>query len=350
MPVMLQQHLSTREVERRWSRANRKTEAAPSRTAAQRVVIRLDPDVATPEEELYLLGALELLKRQFDQVQFVYAYANKEIGPAIRNRWFLKDSALCGGDNRFFDFLVGTDFGLTITEPDPLAAHQAEEAIYERQYQRRLAEVEELRRTDALGGLKDMVRPEPEHYFHPRWHKTNGYFWQVADALGFVPDVPQEPIAPFGAFSQTCCPGVYRSLQKARLFTRPSVVFDFSAENEILPMMAALGQSLPGYELVALQELARAIPADLVSLTSACFHENCNYVVGPGGPLTTAAWAAGVPNILLLYRGANSQWDGVHPLNPFTVSRDRLTDPQMADTIAHAMGFLTSRAARKGGR
>jgi len=349
MPVALQRQLSTREVMRRLSRANQKNNTAPSRTAAQRVVIRLDPDVATPEEELYLLGALEALKQQHERVQIVYAYHNKEIGPAVRNRWFLKDQAWCSCD-RFFDMLVGTDFGVTISEPDPLEAHQAEEEGYERDYRRRLADVQSRQAAAQQAGVKDLVIPEPEHYFYARWHKTNGYFWQVSEALGLVSTTPSEPIPPFGGFSKDVTQEIWRSLQKAKLLTKPTVVFDFAGEAQILPMMEALGQGLPGYELLSLQELKRVIPGDIVSLAAALSHDNCRYAVCPLGSMSTAAWAGGVPNILLFYSGANSQWDAVHPVNVFTISRDRMSDDQMPEAILHGLSFLVDKAARKGTR
>jgi hypothetical protein len=356
----LQRPLSTREIERRLSRANRRADTAPSQTAAQKVVIRLDPDVATVEEELCLLGALEALKQQHDKVQLVYAYRNKEIGAAIRNRWFLKDAAICSCEETF-DRLVGTAFGLTVAEPDPEAAFKAEQEIYEVDYQRRLAEVQGRQAAAQQAGVKDLVIPEPDHFFHPRWHRTNGYLWQVSEELGLLTKLPTEPIAPYSAFSQDLVREVLRPLQKAKLTAKPFVLFDFSAEADILALMKSLGEALPGYELVSLQELTRVIGNDAVSLTAALSqksHRNadgkvlpvCRYAVGPVGPMLTAAWAAGVPNILCLYSGANFQWDGLHAPNTFSVARDRLTDEQMPQSLIQALSFLTDKAKRKGTR
>lgn len=346
MPT-LTRPLSTREIERRLERAHRQRDAAPTKTQTQRVVVRLDPDVATIEEELCLLGALEALKQQHDKVNLVYAYANKEIGPLLRGRWFLKDAALCGC-SRTFQVLVGTDFGVTLSEPDPAQAAAAEEELYNRDYQIRLADVQTRQAAAQQAGAKDLVLPEPEYFFQPRWHRTNGYLWQLSEELGLVTAMPTRPLNPFSDFPKDVYRPIWQALQKAKLTSKPFVVFDFAHETEILPMLEALGKSLPAYELVSLQELLRVIPGDAVSLAVALSHTNCRYAVGPVGTFLLAAWAGGVPNIYCLYTGANIQWDGVHAPNTYTVARDRLTDQQMAQAISQGLVFLTDKANRKG--
>lgn len=300
----------------------------PPVATALRVLVQPD-EFFTLEVELELLAALAELRRQQPQVKLSYQSQTPALQPYLKQAWFL---------DRLSPSQEATAFRLEVSEPDPLAATQEEERqarlAYTRQveyYQYQLRLIEQL-------GLQDM-RPEPpgDYHFMPRWHRTQGFLWQLADQLGLEVEIPGQPLTPFLPLSQNNSRSLQAKLGQEKLTQQKFWVYNLEPATEA-EMLQQLQLFFPQARLISQAEVEALHPEDsLTALLGLLRHPNCVGTLGPVGSLTGAAWAAGVPYQVLLYQGSNYGWDGVQSPGVLSLDRGRFTDEQLPLVLREAL-------------
>jgi hypothetical protein len=336
-----------RQIQKQVAREQKGSRAAalPSNSGI-RTVIRVEP--GTPvEEELLLLGALERLKCDYPAIRLEYATGRAEIARLLSPcPWFLKASHPIPAEESFAR-IVGNDFGLTLEEPDPEASHQAELAIYDRKHQAEVAKLQAHQQAAWDAGVKDLKVPIPEHNFHPRWHKSTGYYWQVVDQLGLPLEAPREPMSPYCIVPKSLEKETAQILREARLLTKSAVICDFTGEPAPVALLGAVAHVLPGLEIITRTELA-AIGIDTIDRELAVLsHSNVRYLIAPVNRFLVTGWAAGVPNVLQVYTGGNPGWDGAHNRNNYVIARDRFTNDGIVNGLTTGLAILADKAKRK---
>jgi hypothetical protein len=303
------------------------------------VHVRPEPG-ASVAEELLLLAALEQFKRHADTVSLTYAAQNEEIIPLLTRRWFLADSYLCRSEAAWEEF-SSQAIGVTVPEPDPLEAVQAEQALYEAAFSRETQRIEQQQQAILQAGMKDLILPKPEYGFQPRWHKSNAYVWALADLLGTMVPVPDEPLAPFWEAPRALLGERQRALKKAGFLKRPFLVYDLAGLAQPFAAMVQLADVMgSAVTMLAAAEIRSAVGDDIATWLSLFSQPQALFAVANSGKLLTAAWAANVPGLIELYDGAHPAWDGAQGPGVFRIEQDRYTPEQQAPALNQAAQLM----------
>jgi hypothetical protein len=316
--------------------------AAPLLSRPMRVVVRLQPN-SEAGEELLFLGALEELKRRHDRIDLEYVTSNLQVAALLKGNWFLKTVTYLQ-DHREFDEVVGEDFSVTLFEPDPQAAAIAEEDRFKTNFQAEVEAKQYLQQMYQDQGMKDLVVEMPVYHFQAKWSKTNAYLWTVSDRLGIHVDIPFEAIPPYGEVPKEIRRKSLAAAGKEHITSQPFGIYDVRGEQNEIVLAGVIGKTLDPLRMFSVQELEKAVGSD-ISLQMGVFQSpNCEFVVAPVGDLLYAAWAAGVPNILTIYQGANPNWDGVHPVNGLPMYRDHFEDDKLPQAFYQNLKYMVDKA------
>lgn len=317
------------------------------RARATPVYVRNSPG-SPITEELYLLAALEAVAHTETELRFAFGTPSLELVAQLQNAWFLEEVKLLAGEADWTAWHGGA-IALTLPEPDPQEALAAEAALYDAWHAAETGKIQRQQAAINAAGVKDLVLPLPEHRYQSGWHKTNGYMWSLGDYLGTPVGVPPMALPPYGELPRKREREYLRQFQKAGLTRRGFLIYDLEAESNPFALLGAMGSSFGETNWVSVGEVgsalgvtADAVPVD--ALIALCGHPNAWFAVGPVGKLTTAAWAAGLPNILELYSGANPSWDGTQGPNALRIERDRVPAEQFGTALAQAAQLLVARA------
>lgn len=330
--------------------ATRKKEfIIPKFDTSVRVVVRVDLELSF-EDELMILAALEQLKKQNNQLNLEYVTTRPEIFAVLKNRWFLRAShQIIDTENldAAFEDIVRDDFSLVVGELERGPLVEAEEAIYSANHQKVVAELEQRQRDAIERGMKDFKLPIPEYMFIPKWHKSNGYLWKIADDLGLPIKVPEKPIKPFFEIAPSREREVWRLAAKAHLTDAPFFVYDFNNHSQSMGMLEVTTRIMDGWRAVSLQEIQRAVGDNPIDVLAVMAHYNCAYAFGFVGPFLYGAWAAQVPNILAFYEGTDPRWDAVHPQNVSLLDIRAYAEEQIVAGLAPEIILLIRRANKQ---
>jgi hypothetical protein len=315
---------------------------APRLGKPMRVVLRLRPG-SEAGEELFFLGALQELKRLHDRISLEYVTTNPQVAKLLKGNWFLK-AVHCIRSQEYFEEIVGTDFSITLFDPDPQAAAIAEEDRFKTAYQSDLEAKQFLQQMYQERGMKDLVVDMPAYHFQPRWCKSNAYLWSVVDRLGLQVAIPFQPIVPYGDVPQSIRREALALAAKERIISQPFAIYDVRGEVNETVLAAVIGKALYPIRVFSMQELQKAVGDDVAMQMGVLQSPNCQFVVAPVGDFLYGAWAAGVPSIMALYQGANYSWDGVHPQNEFPLQRDQYDDDSLPQALYQGLVYLGQKA------
>jgi hypothetical protein len=296
------------------------------------------------EDELFLLAALEEVKRQHDSLQLHFVTERPEVFELAQSRWFLAGRHLVE---------AGTEVGpevvvLEIAEPDRAAVLQAEQARYEAGYQAECARLQAFEKQAHADGFTDVNIQLPLHQFVPVWTKGHGYLYTVADALGVTVAYP-ETLAPYGDLTATRSRQARRILQAAQLTTRPFILFHLRDEPQTFALVAAFTASFPGCRAISTAQLEGLVTpeVDLLALQLELARQTqCLAVFGLQDTPLYVAWAAGQRNFLVLYTGNDSDWDGIGAPQTLHTERGRWSDEDLVKVVSDLGRILRNRIYR----
>lgn len=293
-----------------------------------RVLVR-SASYESVEEELYLLGALEELRRQHANLFLCYTTERPEVVAITRSAWFLDRVLLLSADAEVPGMVW--DSVLTLSEPDPQATHTEEERRAQSDYEKTVRTLQAQQAHYERIGITDAKIDIPDYQFAPRWHKSHGYLWQLADELGLPVELPLT-LCPFRQAPAPLLRAQRARLSQDLLLRGDYVLYDFGHEPQVNQLAMALAAGFPKAKLIAASRFKDGDSWDLAALMALLGHEQCTAAVLPPGPSATLAWAIGTP-LLQLYQGVDAHWDGAHGPS-LVVPRDAAGD--------NLPGFLTT--------
>lgn len=315
----------------------------PLPTTARRLVVA-DPELSL-SDELWLLAALEALKRQDGtaKVQLTYATWRPDVYRMLGKPWFLSrlllasDPALSGQD----------DAVEWVPAPDYAAATAAEADAFQQLQAHRLKLYEAQREALARRGIQAPNLEAPEAEFAPGWHRSQAHVWNAGRQLRVAFQIPESCLAPYAQLRPTALRAYQQALERTGIGTEPFVLYDFTGEEDPDALRAALQEAFPGAHLYAGSEIVDRVQLlyredrepdghGLSGLIAALAHRHCFMAVGPVGDLVHLAWGAGTPAVLTLYRGAEPRWDGIYCDQPFMLNWEHFQEAEKPRALAAA--------------
>lgn len=323
-------------------------------------------DNTSVQDELMVLGALQGLAISKPEYKIYFGTKRKDVYNAARTAWFVEKVFLVDALDDLKK-IAKDDTVLEVSEPDILAAAEAEKTRYDADFEKLVKERKKYFEDARKAGVKDLKEDLPEYSFIPNWSKTTGYLWQITEDLGIDLELPIKTVLnktsgrlyevteekdislkPYINTSSDSKRVILNALKKQIPGNQSIVLVDIEDDPAKFSMYSTISTKFPNAKMIplkSLQQTAKKLGSKEVSLDmlATILEEiDCVAVVGSYGVLPYAAWAAGVNNICMLYDGNNPEWDTIDVKNKFLLHRSLYEDGQVAQALGQALDFMTT--------